>query len=298
MCALRGTRVPPPPWSYEQHNKTGKSFVLLDTAGRPNVILPKESIRWLVGQPDHVLNAHKVLNTRFAIDYLAPHFSKKLNESLNLAVRRDLTRNLGKTQKTSFDIMRERIDRLWGLQNSWHEVNLFSSLQSIVSSVNRQLLMGETLYRNEGFIRSLDNFMNVNGICSILIGQFMPPFIAPVIGYPASLLVYMLRRKALKYLHNEIKHRMKLIQQHKADPDFSYEPPLDFVHWFIMACLDANVPEMADLLLSVVSSLQSSSYTSRVSIPIPLPHPPPATGLCSMIDLYMCSFPNLLSVSM
>lgn len=171
------------------------------------MILPKEPVRY------HVLNSQKFINTKFAIDYLVPPIRKELDDGLSLAIRRDLTRNFGKTRKASFDTIRELIDTLMGLQQSWHEVNLLGVLQPAISGVSYRMVVGETLYPNDDFMKSLKNFENILSIGSLLIGQFTPFFIATVIGYPASLLVFLYSRKALKYLVPEV-------QQEKVDPNF------------------------------------------------------------------------------
>lgn len=192
--------------------------------------------------------------TKFALDYLIPPIREELDHGMSLAIRRDLTRNLGRTQKLSFDTIRGRVDKFMGLQESWHEVNLVGLLKSSITGVSNLTLVGGTLYHNEDFMKGLEWFGHVLGVGSLLLGQFLPSFIVPFIGYPVKFLVYLSRRKPLKYLLPEIQHRMDLIQRDKTDQNFSYEPPLDIVHWAIMACPDATADEMAALILSMVSS--------------------------------------------
>lgn len=210
-----------------------------------------------MGQPDHVLNSRKVINTKFAIDYLIPHIRKELDEGMSLAIRRDLTRNLGRTQKVTFEAIRERVDRLMGMQESWHEVSLSAVLEPVVAGVSYRMLVGEEMYQHQDFMRSLENFGSMLGIGSLLIGQFMPSLILPAVGFSASLLVRIYRRKALTYLVPEVEKRLSLIQRDKTDPNFTYKAPLDILHWSIMTCPDATAAEMAALVLSLVSSFQS-----------------------------------------
>lgn len=212
-------------------------------------------------QPEEVLDSHKLIYSKFALKYLIPPIRPVLLEGLVIAIRRDVTRNLGRTQKGSFDTIRELTDRHMGLQQSWHEVDLPVVVHDVIAGVSYRMLVGNTLYHNEDFMKALYGFGNLLGIGSLLIGQFTPFFMAPLVGLPASFLVYLYRRKALKYLIPEIQQRMDLIQQEKADQDFSYEPPLDIVHWSIMLCPDGTAAEMAELILSLVSSFQSSHYT-------------------------------------
>lgn len=214
--------------------------------------------------------------TKFGLEYLIPPIRKELNDGMSLAIRRDLTRNLGRTQQLSFDTIRERVDTLMGLQQSWHEVDLVGVLKPTINGVSYLMLVGGTLYHNEAFMKSLESVALSLGIGSLLIGQFIPPFILPFIGYPIKFLVYLYRKRALKYLVPEIQHRMNLIQRDKADQSFSYEPPLDIVHWSIMACPDGTATEMAALILSMVSS--PPVLTLSLSL-ITIPAPPPGLAL-------------------
>lgn len=65
---------------------------------------------------------------------------------MSLAIRRDLTRNLGRTQQLSFDTIRERVDTLMGLQQSLHEVDLVGVLKPTITGVSYLMLVGGTLY--------------------------------------------------------------------------------------------------------------------------------------------------------
>lgn len=135
-----------------------------------------------MGQPDNVLNARKVLDTRFAIDYFVLSPRRKIEEGLLLAIRKDLTRNLGRTQTGSFDAIRERVDALMGMQESWHEISLVGVLGPVISGVSHRMLVGDEPYHNEKFMKGLENFGNLFGLASLLIGQNAPFFIRPLLG--------------------------------------------------------------------------------------------------------------------
>ena len=176
---------------------------------------------------------------------------------MNIAIRRDLTRNLEKTQGDMFDIIRERVDTLMGLDESWHEVSLIGVLQPVMSSVNHRMLVGSELCRNVTFTDSLGTFSNMLGLASILIGQYVPFFMAPAFGYASYLFVYVFWKRALKYLIPACQERINLIQRDKTDPKFSYQPSLDIMQWIIGTCPDATATEVANAILCVVSSFQS-----------------------------------------
>lgn len=207
-----------------------------------------------MGQPDNVLNARKVLDTRFALDYFVLPPRKEIEEGLLLAIRRDLTRNLGRTQTGSFGAIRERVDALMGMQESWHEVSLVGVLGPVISGVSHRMLVGDELYHNEKFMKALANFGNLFGLASLLIGQYAPFFVRPLLGYPASVLVRLYRRKALKFLVPVAQNRIDVIQRKIIHPTYSDEPRLDVMQWCTMNCPDATADEISACVLSLVSS--------------------------------------------
>lgn len=182
--------------------------MLLDTAGRPNVILPKENAHWLAGQPENILSSRKVTNVRFDAKYLAFPLPEDVEVGMISAVRRDLTRNLGRTQKTSYEVIRDHTDQLMGASNNnsddgdnpYTEVNLFDAIESIVRAVSNQMLVGDKLFHSKAFMGSLDSFGLAYGLATLVVGQFLPFLVRPVIGFLAGLVVKVFRRRALKFL--------------------------------------------------------------------------------------------------
>lgn len=211
----------------------------------------------MVGQPETVLNHREVLDNKFAVKYFIPPIRKELDIGTSIAIRRDLTRNLEKTQREMFELIRKHVDTLMGLDESWHEVSLIGVLQPALSSVNHRMLVGEELCRNKTFIESLGNFSNMIGLASILIGQYVPFFMAPLVGCASYLFVYVFWKRALKHLIPVCQERINLVQRNKTDPKLSYQPPLDIMQWIIGTCPDVTATELANALLCVVSSFQS-----------------------------------------
>lgn len=172
---------------------------------------------------------------------------------MNLAIRRDLTRNLGRTQKGSFNAIRARVDELMGTDaQSWHEVNLARVIGAVISGVSNRMLVGDALYHNEAFMKSLASFGNILGLASLLIGQFAPFFIRPLFGNVASVVVRAYRRRALKFMVPAARERIDAVKRQKKNPEFEYESPMDIMQWIISACPDGSAEEIAALVLSLV----------------------------------------------
>ena len=212
-------------------------------------------MRWLVSQADGIFSQREVLNTKFAVKYLSPPIPIEISAQVALALRRDLTRNLGGTQKTVFDILRLSLDAIIERDDtSWHEIDLVAILQPAITSATNRILVGKDLCVNETFLVAFGKFSDYLGIGAVVIGQYMPYFLAAPFGYMASIAVRLYRRKALKYLVPEVQARMDAIQLAKSDPAFDYKPPVDVIQWSIGTCESASARHVSDAILSLVSS--------------------------------------------
>lgn len=180
-----------------------------------------------------------------------------------LALRRDLTRNLGRTQKASFDTIRAHVDQLMGVldknrddgdNGTYTQLNLFDTIGSIVTAISNKMLVGDELFRNKAFMQSLNSFGNTMGLASLLIGQLLPFFLRPVVGLIAGWAVEMYRRRTSKFLVPVAQRRIDEIRRKKEDPGREYEAPLDIMQWIIVVCPDASADDISDIILSLVSS--------------------------------------------
>lgn len=177
-----------------------------------------------------------------------------------LAIRRDLTRNLGRTQKTSFETIRTHIDQLMGGlntnsddgNNTYTQLNFIEVIESVIMTVSNQMLVGDELFHNKAFMKSLACFGNILGLGSLLIGQFVPFCFIPVIGFLAGVVVKAFRRRALKFMVPVAQERIDRIRRKREDPGMEYEEPMDIMQWVILACPDASTEEIAAVLLSAV----------------------------------------------
>lgn len=246
------------PASTGQHNTKGKSFVLLDTAYRPQVIVPKEQMRWLTGQPDDVLSQRAVILAKFGVKYLSPPIKQQLNHDIALAVRRDVTRNLGRTQATVFRAMRERVDSIMGMDEiSWRAVNLVDVLRPAIASATNCIFFGDALRQNEKFVHPMDSYAMLLGLGGVVIGQMVPFFLAPILGPMAAFFFRQYRKRFLKHLVPVVQERMDSFRRNKTDPTASYETPQDLIQYGVVNATSATASEIADGILSLVSRILS-----------------------------------------
>lgn len=227
-------------------------------------------MRWLVSQTDDIFSQEEVRNTRFAVKYLVPPVPVKINDQFIAALRRDLTRNLGGTQKTVFDVLRLPLDAIIErADTSWHEIDMVAMLKPAITNAMNRIVVGQNLSGNETFLETFEKFNDYLGIGSVVIGQYVPYFLTAPFGYLASIAVRIYRRKALRYLVPEVQARMDAIQLAKSDPAFDYKPPVDIIQWSIGTCKNASAKHLSDAVLSTVSSfilLVDFVYTTYISL--------------------------------
>lgn len=212
-------------------------------------------MRWLVSQTDDIFSQEEARNTRFAVKYLVPPVPVEINHQFIGALRRDLTRNLGGTQKTVFDVLRLSLDAIIErADTSWHEIDLVAMLKPAITNAMNRIVLGQDLCVNEPFLGTFEKFHDYLGIGSVVIGQYVPYFLTAPIGYLASIVVRIYRRKALSYLIPEVQARMDAFQLAKRDPALDYKPPVDIIQWGISTCKNASAKHLSDAILSTVSS--------------------------------------------
>lgn len=248
------TRETDVPWRV-QYNTKGKPFALRDTAGRSQVIVPKEMVRWLVGQPNGVFSQRLVLKTKFAIKYFSPPPPKVIPQAVIQVVRHDLTRNLGRLQPLIYDILHCHFDNILGMEeNEWKEVDLAHVIEPAFAGVFHRVLLGEVLCQQTKSLKSFKQFSLALGLAALGIGQFLPFFMAPPIGYLSSWLVAFCRRRALARLTPVAQERLDNIKRAKMDPTFGYEAQMDIIQWLAVATRgEATATEVSDAVLSLVS---------------------------------------------
>ncbi|MCJ1347657.1 hypothetical protein MMC31_005885 [Peltigera leucophlebia] len=264
---------------YNKYNTKGKPFAILDTAGRSHVILPKELMRWLVSQKADIFSQEEVRNTRFAVKYLIPPVTIEMNEGFMLALRRDLTRNLGRTQKTVFDVLRLSLDStIERADTSWHEIDLVAVLKPAITNAMNRIIVGQDLSGNETFLKTFEKFNDYLGLGSVVIGQYVPYFLTAPLGYLASITVRLYRRKALKYLVPEVQARMDAIQLAKRDPASGYKPPVDIIQWSIGTCKNASARDVSDAILSTALAATHTTIMTSTSTFVDILNSPPELG--------------------
>ena len=175
---------------------------------------------------------------RFALGYLLPGFDVYHDAFMMDAIRKEVTRNLGRMQPAMMEDIRCTIDHTMGLDTeSWNEVCIKKSMDKIFFTSISHVLVG-SLYRNEEYIRCSIRFATWWGVAVILVGQYITWMLKPFVGYLAALPVYYSKRKVLNLLVPVVRDRLWNIKRKRADPSFDFEEPGDLLTWITQAMLD------------------------------------------------------------
>ena len=155
------------------------------------------------------------------------------------ALRKEVTRNLGRMQPSMMEDLRCTVDQTLGLDTeSWNEVCIKKAMDKIFFTSINHIVVGSSLYRNEEYIRCSIRFATWWGVAVILVGQYVTWMTKPIFGLLGALPVYYSKRKALKLLVPVVRDRLSNIKRKRADPSFDYKEPVDLLTWITQAMLD------------------------------------------------------------
>src|SRR5438046_244182 len=114
----------------------------------PVVILPPSQIRFILAQPDEVLNGREVHKDHFETRYTVPN-SLALNNPIHEDVaRRDLTRHLGSLIMDITGEIGDSFDKYWGFDtNEWKDIPVFDIMMKTVARTYNRVFVGHPICR-------------------------------------------------------------------------------------------------------------------------------------------------------
>ena len=176
---------------------------------------------------------------RFAIDWLVPGLDFNHDAYMMGAIRKEVTRNLGKVQPAMIEDICRAIDKGLGLETeSWNEVCIKVAMENVFFRSISRVLVGSSLCRNEAYLHYSIGFATWLGAAVILVGQYTPKILKPILGSIGAIPLWYRKRKALSYLQPVVRDRVANLKQKRADPSFDFEEPKDLITWMAQAMLD------------------------------------------------------------
>ena len=209
-----------------QYGKNGQPFVMPDPSLQPQVMLPQEHISWLIRQSDGVLSQSQVRKERNAIAYLSMGVDYKATMALiDKIINPCLQRKLNRVQANVFDEIRASVDDTFGLdENSWHELRLHGSLQTIINRTGTRAFFGLPPCRNHDYLYSLKRFILSMGAGTLIVGQLPLWLVRPLAASVINIPLRYYKAKVLKMLLPIFEERMQQIQRREAGHTLEDEP--------------------------------------------------------------------------
>ncbi len=134
--------------------------MLLHLLTGPEVVLPVSQTRWLLEQPDTVLNQTEVNRQFLEADHTFLHPNIVREPVHPEVIKRELTHKL--LSSFADDIVDELqlcLAENWGTDTeNWREVKVYDTLLDVISRLSTRVFVGQSLCRDEDFLRSARMF--------------------------------------------------------------------------------------------------------------------------------------------
>jgi len=225
-------------------------------------------MRWLLDQPDHMLNQNEV-NSEFLHaerTMLHPHVIRDTVHGH--IIRREMTKDLDAYAEAIVDEIQCSLKLVWGTNDrDWKEVPLYETMLDVVGRISNRVLVGQTLCRDKDYLRSTCTFARSVVITAGLINllpTFLRPILGPLITAYDKTHYYQISRKIFPI----VKERMADFKPglDYRSPDYSKHN--DFIQWALHDAFSHDdpverTPEMLTKRLTVLSfaAIQSSVIT-------------------------------------
>jgi cytochrome P450 len=226
-----------------QYSKYDQAFVLPNLATGPEVILPMSQMKWLLEQPDHVLNQREVNSDFLHAKRTMLHPNIPRDTIHGHVIRRELTKDLDNYVAAMADETVHALIVNWGVNTrGWTEVPGYEMMLDVVSRISNRVLVGIPLCRDPAYLRCSSTFSR-NVVLSASMLNMLPSFLRPVLG--PLITAYDMRhyRQIAKHTTPIIKQRMSNLKSglDYRNPDYSQHN--DYIQWALHDAFSYDNPE-------------------------------------------------------
>ena len=142
-------------------------------------MLPVSQTRWLLEQPDTVLNQTEVNRQFLEADHTFLHPNIVREPVHPEVIKRELTHRLSSFADDIVDELRDCLEENWGTDTeAWREVKVYDTLLDVISRLSTRVFVGKTLCRNKEFLHSARMF-DKNVVIPAAGLNLMPEFLKP-----------------------------------------------------------------------------------------------------------------------
>ncbi|KAI8725585.1 hypothetical protein NCS52_00130000 [Fusarium sp. LHS14.1] len=226
---------------YQKYSKNGILCAITLPFSRPEILIPRNLIRWATSQPDKVMSPTPIQHEIVAAKYAFLNSSVGKDFAVYDVLRVQMSRYLPKLIPQIMEELASQIDETFGLNTEWKEVQVFVLVREVISRVTARLVMGNTLCSDKELVHNLSNFSSSVLPSAIAISLF-PPFMHPFISRLTSVFNHIYMRRALKTLGPYVKQRIEAVRNDVAQGSKSF-PREDVMTWHIEEALRKKEPE-------------------------------------------------------
>lgn len=251
-----------------QYSKRDQAFVLPNLVAGAEVILPMSQMRWLLEQPDHVLNQNEVNREFLHADRTMLHPNVIRDTVHGRVIRREMTKDLDNYADAIVEEIDHSLGLNWGINHcSWTEVPVYDTMLDVISRISNRALVGLPLCRDREYLRSTGTFAR-NVVITAGILNLLPESLRPLLGPLVTSYDMSHYRKIAKYIFPVVKERMTEFKPgiDYRNPDYSKHD--DYIQWALHDAFSHDdpaerTPEMITKRLTVLSfaAIQSSVIT-------------------------------------
>lgn len=237
-------------------------------------------MRWLLDQPDHVLNQNEVNRQFLHADRTMLHKNVIRDTVHGRVILRELTKELDNYCNDIVEEIDYALSLNWGTDpNAWKEVAVYDTMLDVIGRISNRVLVGNPLCRNKEYLKCTSTFSRGVVITAALM-NLTPAILRPLLCPLIMVYDYYQYWKITRFIFPIVKERRPRFQasldhqKRKNGRDtLDYKNKAlsehnDYVEWalhdaYSHSDLQERTPEMITKRLSVLSfaAIQSSVIT-------------------------------------
>ncbi|KAJ4266123.1 hypothetical protein NW762_004102 [Fusarium torreyae] len=227
--------------AYHQYLKVGKPVVLPGFGFRIEVLLPQSQMKWVLNQPEELLNMQKAFSEVDQVRWSLGHVRYVEDAWQGLIVKYEMNRVLEIIVNNMKEELHYAFDEEFGTDTeNWRRLDLQSSIKMIVAQASSRFTVGLPLCRNKDYCR---NALETNDLFIANAGLTggMPRILQPVTGTIFGFLTDAKVAKAKKWIVPLFRQRLDTLKNHPEEPE-----PQDQIQMMIRYGLRERQHEMDD----------------------------------------------------
>ncbi|KAH0536021.1 hypothetical protein FGG08_007088 [Glutinoglossum americanum] len=252
-----------------QYSKEERPFVLPNILCGHEVILPMSQMRWLLEQPDHILNQHEVNKQALCADRTMLDHNIIGEAHLRDFIRRSLTRDLDTHAGAIVEEIEDGLEAFWGSDTeNWREVTLYDGMLGIIGQLVNRVFVGLPLCRDPEFLHTTMSFAHLVVLTAGFI-NLLPSWLKPIFGPVVTAYDKFQYRKIARVIEPIVRKRALSLGPGVALQKQDFSQPNDYIQWALReAYTHSDVrdrsPEMITKRLAVLGF--AAIHSSAISI--------------------------------